>query len=225
MGLGFDLRAEDGHRTVGKTGVVSGFLSAPTMAPSAGIGVVALSNTGGLSGQGAPTEVGTALLRQLIGLPEDQLRDDVPPRPDVWAELCGWYAPPPGPVTNLFARALMGAGAEVAVDGRRLVLKALTPIPALRNGVTLHPDDPNDPYAFRVDYSALGLGTLPVVFTTTGDGRRVHRLWLDLMAFDKRPDVRNPRRLAGEALTAGVLTAGIARLARKTQARSARNSH
>ena len=33
----------------------------------------------------------------------------------------------------------MGAGAEVAVDGRRLVLKALTPIPALRNGVTLHP--------------------------------------------------------------------------------------
>ena len=58
---------------------------------------------GGLSGQGAPTEVGTALLRQLIGLPEDQLRDDVPPRPDVWAELCGWYAPPPGPVTNLFA--------------------------------------------------------------------------------------------------------------------------
>ena len=31
---------------------------------------------------------------------------------------------------------------------------APTPIPALRNGVTLHPDDPNDPYAFRVDYSA-----------------------------------------------------------------------
>jgi hypothetical protein len=42
-----------------------------------------------------------------------------------------------------------------------------------------------------------------VVFTTTGDRRRVHRLWLDLMAFDKRPDVRNPRRLAAEALTAG----------------------
>ena len=224
MGLGFDLGAEDGHRTVGKTGVVSGFLSALTMAPSARIGVVALCNTGGLSGQGAPTAIGTALLRQLIGLPEDHLGDDVPPRPDVWAELCGWYAPRPGPVTNLFARALMGAGAEVAVDGRQLVLKALTPIPALRKGVPLHPDDPNDPYVFRVDYSALGLGTLPVVFTTTGDRRRVHRLWLDLMAFDKRPFVRNPRRLAGEALTAGVLTAGIARLAIKTRAGSARNS-
>ena len=225
MGLGFDLGAEEGHRTAGKTGVVSGFLAALTMAPSAGVGVVALSNTGGLSGQGAPLAVTTALLRQLIGLPEDQLRSDIPPRPDVWAELCGWYGPVPGTVTNLFARALMGAGAEVVVDRRRLVLKALTPIPALRNGVPLHPDDPNDPYVFRVDYSAVGLGTLPVVFTTTGDGRPGQRLWLDLMAFDKRPDVRNPRRLAAEALAAGVFTAGIARLATKAQAGSARNSH
>ena len=86
-------------------------------------------------------------------------------------------------------------------------------------------DDPNDPYVFRVDYSALGLGTLPVVFTTKGDGRPGQRLWLDLMAFDRRPFVPNPRRLAAEALTAGVLTAGIARLAIRTQGRSARSSH
>jgi len=225
MGLGFELGVEGGHRIVGKTGVVSGFLSALTMAPRAGVGVVALCNTGGLSGQGAPTAVGTALLRQLIGLPEVQLRDDVPPRPDVWAELCGWYAPAPGPVTNLFTRTFMGAGAEVVVDGRRLVLKALTPIPALRKGVPLHPDDPNDPYVFRVDYSALGLGTVPVVFSTTGGGRRVHRLWLDLMAFDKRPDAGNPRRIAAGALTAGVLAASVAGAAGKIRARSAVDSN
>lgn len=222
MGLGFNLGAEDGHRTVGKDGVVSGFLAALTMAPSAGIGVVALSNTGGLSGQGAPTSVGTALLRMLMSLPEDQLRHDVAPRPDIWAELCGWYSPAPGRVTNLFARALMGAGAEIVVDRRRLVLKPLTPIPALRKGMPLYPDDPKDPYAFRVDFSALGMGTLPVIFTTTRAGQRVHRLWLDLMAFEKRPDVRNPRRLAAGALTASALTAGIAGLAAKTRARSAR---
>jgi len=89
-------------------------------------------------------------------------------------------------VTNLFARALMGAGAEVVVDRRRLVLKALTPVPALRRGLPLLPDDPKDPYAFRVDLSSTGLGALPVVFTVDED-RRVRRLWLDLMAFDKRP--------------------------------------
>ena len=224
MGLGFELGAEDGHRTVGKTGVVRGFLSAMTMAPDAGVGVVALANTGGLNGQGPPIAVGTSLLRHLIGLPEDQVRSDIPPRPDVWAELCGWYAPPPGTVTNLFARALMGAGAEVVVDGRHLVLKALSPIPAVRHGVPLCPADPNDPYVFRIDYSELGLGTMPVVFAMTGGQCRVPRLWLDLMAFDKRPDARNPRRLAEGALAAGVLTAGVAGLAIKTRHELSRSS-
>ena len=103
----------------------------------------------------------------------------------------------------------MGAGAEVVVDGHHLVLKPLTPIPALRRGMPLHPDDPKDPYAFRVDLSSLGMGTLPVVFTTLGAEPRVGGLWLDLMRFDKRPDARNPRRLAAGALTAGVLSACV----------------
>jgi hypothetical protein len=219
MGLGFDLGAEDGHRTVGKSGVVSGFLADLTMAPDAGVGVVVLANTGGLSGQGAPVPVGTALLRQLLGLPEDTVRTDIPPRPDAWAELCGWYSPAPGPVTNLFARAFMGAGAEVVVDNHRLVLKPLTPVPALRRGMVLHPDDPDDPQLFRVDLPELGMGTLPVVFTGTGNDGQAPRLWLDLMAFDKRPDVRNPRRLAA----ASVLTAGAALLAAQLARRGTRH--
>jgi CubicO group peptidase (beta-lactamase class C family) len=218
MGLGFNLGDEGGWRTVGKDGVVSGFLAALSMAPSAGIGVVALANTGGLSGQGAPVPVGTALLRRLLELPEDPIRTDVAPRPDVWAELCGWYSPAPGPVTNLFARALMGAGAEVVVDGRQLVLKPISPVPALRRGMPLHPDDADDPFAFRVDLSALGMGTLPLLFATADGGRRVQRLWLDLMAFDKRPDVRNPRRLAA----ASILVAGAGCLAAQVTRRGTR---
>lgn len=186
MGLAFELRSEDGRRIAVKDGVVSGFLSALAMAPSARTGVIALANTGGLSGRGAPVEVVTAVLRELLGVPREPVPRDVPPRPEVWGELCGWYSAPPGPVTNLLARALMGAGAEVVVDRRRLVLKALTPVPALRRGLPLLPDDPKDPYAFRVDLSSTGLGALPVVFTVDED-RRVRRLWLDLMAFDKRP--------------------------------------
>jgi CubicO group peptidase (beta-lactamase class C family) len=223
MGLGFNLGAEDGHPTVGKDGVVSGFLAALTMAPHDGVGVVALSNTGGLSGQGAPTGVATALLRAVQSLPQDQLRHDVASRPEVWAELCGWFSPAPGRVTNLFARALMGAGAEVVVDRRQLVLKPLNPIPALRKGMRLHPDDPRDPHVFRVDLSALGMGTLPVVFATEGAGQ-VRCFWLDLMAFEKRPEARNPRRLAAGALAAAALTTGLAGGARRTRTQPANPS-
>ncbi|WP_344063444.1 serine hydrolase domain-containing protein, partial [Terrabacter lapilli] len=218
MGLGFDLAAEDGRRVAAKDGVVSGFLSAMALAPSAGTGVLALANTGGLSGRGAPVEVVGAVLRELLDLPEDPIRHDITPRPDVWAELCGWYAPTPGMVTNLFTRTLMGAGAEVVVEDRRLVLKPLTPVPALRRGMVLHPDDPKDPYAFRVDFSSLGMGTLPVVFATTDDGGRVGRLWLDLMGFDKRRDTRNPRRLLGAGLAAATVAGGVARLTRRSSA-------
>ena len=126
-GLGFNLGAEGEHRTVGKDGVVAGFLADMTMAPQDGIGVVVLTNTGGLSAQGAAVPLGTALLRHLLELPDEALRTDLAPRAEVWADLCGWYAPAPGPVTNLFARALMGAGAEVVVHRNQLMLKALTP--------------------------------------------------------------------------------------------------
>jgi hypothetical protein len=59
-----------------------------------------------------------------------------------WRELCGWYAPDAGPVTNLFLRVMMGAGAEVVVRRGQLVLQPLTPVPAMRAGMVLHPDDP-----------------------------------------------------------------------------------
>ncbi|WP_374968170.1 serine hydrolase domain-containing protein [Terrabacter sp. BE26] len=214
MGLAFELRSEDGRRVAVKDGVVSGFLSALAIAPSAGTGVIALANTGGLSGRGAPVEVVTAVLRELLGLARDPVRHDVPPRPEVWGQLCGWYSLPPGAVTNLFARTLIGAGAEVVVDRRRLVLKALSPVPVLRRGVPLLPDDPKDPYAFRVDFSATGRGTLPVVFTVD-QTQRVRRLWLDLMGFDKRPGARNPRLVLAGGLTTGALAAGVARTRRR----------
>ena len=54
MGLGFELGKEGDHRTVGKTGVLSGFLSAIALAPEDGIGVIVLGNTGGLDGRGDP---------------------------------------------------------------------------------------------------------------------------------------------------------------------------
>lgn len=128
MGLGFFLGDEGGHRTVAHDGIVSGFLTFVGIAPDDGIGVVVLGNTGGLTGRGAPQQLGGVLLRRLLGLPAEEVRRDVPQRPEVWGELCGWYEPGPGRLTNLFTRALIGAGLLVVVRDGHLVLQPTSPL-------------------------------------------------------------------------------------------------
>jgi len=106
--------------------------------------------------------------------------------------------------------AVVGAGVEIVVHRNQLIMKPLTPLPAMRKGMRLHPDDPDDPYVFRVDMSDVGLGTLPVVFAgAPSTGKR--QLLVDVMAFDKRPDAQNPRRLATGALAAGAATLAVRR--------------
>jgi CubicO group peptidase (beta-lactamase class C family) len=205
MGLAFEPGAESGHKTVSKSGILSGFLSAMVLAPDDEIGVFALANTGGLSGRGAPAPLATALLRRVLGLPDRTTRTDIAPRPEIWTELCGWYSPDPGPVTNLFTRALFGAGAEVTVRGGHLMLKPMTPIPAMRRGFRLYPDDPGDPRMFRAEFSEFGL-SVPVVFGGEPDnGVTTTRFLMDLMSFRKRPDARNPRRWVTGAAAAGAV--------------------
>ncbi len=211
MGLGFEPGEESGHATIGKAGIVSGFLSAMVLAPDAGIGIVVLSNTGGLDGRGVSEPLAAALLRRLLGLPDAAIRADIPVRPESWSELCGWYSPDPGPVTNLFVRALMGAGAEVTVHDGHLMLKPLTPVPAMRRGLRLYPDDPDDPWVFRVEFPEYGK-SLRVVFSGGPEaGAAATRLLLDLMSFQRRPDVRNPRPWMNGALAAGAATLAIRR--------------
>jgi CubicO group peptidase (beta-lactamase class C family) len=211
-GLGFDRHEERGRTLIGKTGILSGFLSAIGMAPDEGVGVVVLGNTGGLDGRGAPAPLADALLRLLVGLPEDPVRDDVAPSPEVWPALCGWYAPDAGPITNLMPRLAMGAGVEVAVRHRELVLTPLTPVPGMRTAMVLHPDDPADPRMYRITYPPYGWN-LGVVFTEDSPPR----LLFDLMSFEKRPAWQNPRRWAtGAAATAAA--AAAVRRSRRTRA-------
>jgi hypothetical protein len=208
MGLAFELGQEGDHQTVGKTGIVSGFHSAIALAPEEGIGVIVFSNTGGLDGRGAPEPLAPALLRRLFGLPLEAVRTDIPPRPETWRQICGWYGLDPGPVTNLFSRALWGAGAEVMVHNGNLMLKPLTPIPALRRGFRLYPDDPDDPYVFRIHFPGFGI-ELRVVFDGGSNERTAWRLLLDMMSFERRPDFRNPRRLLTGGLAAGTAALAI----------------
>jgi hypothetical protein len=209
MGLAFELDEEGDHQTAGKTGILPGFLSAMTLAPGDGTGVFALGNTGGLSGRGAPSPLATALLRRMLGLPGEATRTGIPPRPEVWGELCGWYGPDPGPVTNLFTRPLFGAGIEVTVRGGHLIAKPLTPVPAMRRGLRLHPDDPNDPRLFRAELPAFGM-SLRVLFSQASEAEGTPpRLLIDLFSFQKRPEVRNPRRWVTGAAAAGAVALAI----------------
>ena len=160
MGLGFFRAEAAGHRLVFHDGILPGFNSELLVAPDDGIGVIGLTN--GSSGAFAwlAVELGR-LLRELLGLPEDAVRNDVPHHPEVWAELCGRYVFPPR-IADLRQRLMLGGGAEVFVRGGRLMVRLLTPVPALYRGLPLDPDDESDPYVFRLDLSQFGMALGPV---------------------------------------------------------------
>ena len=214
MGLAFELDEERGQLTVGKTGILSGFHSAMSLAPEEGVGVLVFSNTGGLDGRGAPTPLAPMLLRSLLGLSVDPIRIDIAPRPDTWSKICGWYSPAPGPVTNLPLRALMGAGPEVVVQGGHLMLKPLTPIPAMRRGFRLYPDNPDDPWVFRIYFPEFGMN-FRVVFDSGPIDGAATRLLLDMMSFDRRPDLRNPRPWLTGGLAVGTAALAIRSVLRR----------
>ena len=49
--------------------------------------------------------------------------------------------------------------AEVGRPVRQLMARTFSPIPAPYRGPRLHPNDPYDPYVFRIDLALCGLGT------------------------------------------------------------------
>jgi CubicO group peptidase (beta-lactamase class C family) len=163
MGLAFWRHTAGGHLVVEHRGVIPGFDSQILAAPDDGVGLMAFTNGANLAVQWMPIEM-SSLLHHLLGVPDDVIRTDVPQRPEIWGDICGWYYLP-GPLTDVRLRAIAGAGVEVFVRRGELVLRLLTPIPALYRGFTLHPADDTDPYTFRMDLSDVGQGPFTVVFS------------------------------------------------------------
>jgi hypothetical protein len=116
---------------------VSGFLSQMAIAPDDDIGVVVFTNTGGLDGRGAAEPLGLALIRRLLGLPDRRSAPTSQRAQRAGARSAGCYSPDPGPATNLFVRALMGAGAEVPVgriNAESVPADAAAVVPAVWKG-------------------------------------------------------------------------------------------
>ncbi|HET7870397.1 MAG TPA: serine hydrolase domain-containing protein, partial [Actinomycetota bacterium] len=202
IGLAFNRGNADGHRVIEHGGILPGFDCQLVVAPDDGVGVLAFTNGARRAMFWLPNEV-AGLLNHLLGVSDRTIRTDIPQHPELWAELCGWYQLS-ARLTDARARMAAGAGAEVLVRGGRLVLRVLTPIPGAFRGFVLHPDDPNDPYVFRIDLSQFGLGTLRLVFTREPGGRvtAVHLAEGKPLSARKRPAKTNPRLGACGALGA-----------------------
>jgi CubicO group peptidase (beta-lactamase class C family) len=204
MGLAFWRVDLGGHSAVEHQGVVPGFNSQIFLAPDDGVGVIAFTN-GSRNASGWLTGETQRLLRELIGAPPEGIRTDVPQHPEIWGKLCGTYRPR-AQRTDLQAWSIFGAGAQVSVRRGQLILRTLSPIPALYRGFQLHPDDKEDPYVFRIDLFQYGLGTVRVVFsrdpsgTTTG----IHLAGILLSGY-KHSRSTDPRALAAGAV--GMLAA------------------
>jgi CubicO group peptidase (beta-lactamase class C family) len=222
IGLSFFRDEIRGCRTVGHDGIWKGFRTDMLLAPEAGIGVLAFANTGWFDPRGAPVPVANAILRRVLGLPDDAVPTDLPERPEVWHELCGWYSFGPGILTDPQPRMFCGPGLEVVVRRNHLTIRGQMPLPAVRRGLRLYPDG-DDPYAFRADLSVLGGGSFRVVFSREPDGEvTALHLGLHPMSFQKRPDVRNPRPWINAALVLG--TAAVALRRKRRAAGSSRTA-
>ena len=169
MGLGFFRADAAGHRLVLHDGILPGFNSELLVAPDDGIGVIGLTNGSAGAFAWLSVELGR-LVRDMLDVPEDAVRNDVPHHPEVWAGLCGRYVFPPH-IADLRQRLMLGGGAEVFVRGGRLMVRLLTPVPALYRGLPLQPDDETDPYVFRLDLSAYGMASVRLVFAGVVEGR------------------------------------------------------
>jgi CubicO group peptidase (beta-lactamase class C family) len=197
IGLAFFRVDLGGHIVLEHGGILPGFNSQIFLAPYDGVGLMAFTNGSPGAMLWLPAELG-AMLGDMIGGSDAGIRNDVPHHPEIWPEICGRYGVP-GPLTDVRMRAMLGAGAEVLARGDRLVMRILSPIPSLLRGLSLHPDDVDDPYAFRLDLTDFGLGTPKVVFgrRASDGGMSVH---LDLMPLSLHKRPRGAERGAGSAI-------------------------
>jgi CubicO group peptidase (beta-lactamase class C family) len=186
MGLAFSRYDFGGHLCVEHGGILPGFNSQIFAAPDDGIGVIAFTNGARQAMLWLPAE-GAGLLKQLLHVPGDRVRTDLPQQPRVWGDICGRYNLGAG-VADTRLLALAGMGAEVFVRRGELRLRVLSPVPALYRGFALHPDDDRDPYVFRIDASEFGVGTSRIIFGRDAGTGRI-KLYLDVfpLALEKAP--------------------------------------
>ncbi len=215
-GLGLAFFREDlgGHPVVGHQGTLPGFHSQILVAPRDGVGVMAFTNGAHQADFWLPAEL-SGLLRRLVGVPGAEIVRGVPHHPEIWGDICGWYALS-ARASDVRLRTLMGAGVEIFLRGGQPMLRFLTPIPTMYRGFHLLPLDETDPYVFGIDLFGTGTDVMRLVFGQGAAGATT-RLHFDRMpiTLDKRPAVRNPRLWAIRILGATGAVAATSMVVRR----------
>jgi CubicO group peptidase (beta-lactamase class C family) len=209
LGLAFFRGTAGGHRVLEHQGVVPAFTSQIFLAPDARVGLMAFTNGTRNGLFWLPVET-AKLFHSLLGAPDETIRTDVPHHPEIWADLCGRYHLA-GPLTDVRVRGMAGAGFQVFVRRGQLLLRFLSLVPALLKGFPLHPDDPEDPYAFRIELPGSDL-KMRVVFSR--EAGRTTALHLDVMPVSarKQPALTDPKQwIAGSPTVGSHTIAGGAR--------------
>jgi hypothetical protein len=152
-----------------------------------------------------------SLLGSLLDGAERTVQPSRPPvaeQPHLWSELAGYYAPKPGFLTNFRSWETIGGEAQVRVRNRRLMVRALSPIPELRRGVELYPTDDADPLVFGANVHGL---EIPIAFgrDDAGDIARLSVGGPVMMTLHRRSAVRSSRNHL-RPLAAGGLVAAFA---------------
>jgi hypothetical protein len=211
MGLGFWRSDVAGHVVVGHQGTIPGFHGQILVAPRKRVGVMLFTNGGSQPDFWIPLEAKRLLAREL-GVDLDE-HPDFTQHPEIWTDLTGFYRLDAA-LTDVRLRSMVGAGAEIIVRDGSPVLRFLTPMPDLFRGFPLVPDDPDDPYVFRLELNDEGL-TMRVVFAQDL-GNTTDRMHLDMMPLTlmKQPPARNPRRLAFATLGGLATACGIGAIAK-----------
>ena len=121
-----------------------GFNSQIFLAPGDGVGVMAFTNgsrnaSGWLTGE-------QRLLRKLIGAPR---KASAPTSRSTWRSGPTLrVVPAPRPADRHDGVERIRRRSKITVRRGQLILRTLSPIPALYRGLQLHPDDQVDPYVF-----------------------------------------------------------------------------
>jgi CubicO group peptidase (beta-lactamase class C family) len=214
MGLAFMLDRLGEHRLAGHDGGWPGFVSSLLVAPDAGVGVVAFTNT---SAGLAPHSCAERCLARLLDVPgpAEVERPPVPASPHLWPELVGVYKPSPGLGTNFRPWQLLGGEVEVVVRNGHLMARAPSPLKALRRGVRLAAVEPDDPLAFEIRHDDI---VVPVRFARGSHGTitsvRTGSTRGGFLELHRRPRVTSLRLWGKAAAGAAALGTGAA-LARR----------
>ena len=167
------------------------------------------ANTGPFSPLAAPGPVAHAVLRSLLGLPDDAVRTDVPERPATWNDLCGWYSFGPGVLTDPQPR-MLGAASRSSSATATSPSADRSRSPRSAGDCACIPT-PTTRTSSASSLPGFGSGTSQVVFSRdpAGDVTAMH-LGVQPLSFRKRPGIQNPRPWVTGALAACALAIAVA---------------